>query len=179
MAVYLPDICRHNACLDAVAYVYRSAVKSSGVGTVAGAGFLPFEGGICRSPLRHHCGRTCQGIRLYQCTAALEIEDYFDKKKLSSLIPDDTAPLNIIYGTGASLAGWDGLLVYIDIPKNEIQFRARAASITNLGASEPDAPKKPREPTYAEGPMKWPAAGSRSVRGSSRGHGEDSGSRNI
>ena len=74
--------------------------------------------------------------------APLHIEDYFDSEKLSSLIPDNTAPLNIIYGTGASLAGWDGLLVYVDIPKNEIQFRARAASVTNLGASQPDAPKK-------------------------------------
>ena len=74
--------------------------------------------------------------------APLHIEDYFDSEKLSSLIPDDTAPLNIIYGTGASLAGWGGLLVYVDIPKNEIQFRARAASVTNLGASQPDAPKK-------------------------------------
>ena len=74
--------------------------------------------------------------------APFHIEDYFDSERLSSLIPDDTAPLNIIYGTGASLAGWDGLLVYVDIPKNEIQFRARAASITNLGASQPDAPKK-------------------------------------
>ena len=74
--------------------------------------------------------------------APLHIEDYFDSERLSSLIPDDTAPLNIIYGTGASLAGWGGLLVYVDIPKNEIQFRARAASVTNLGASQPDAPKK-------------------------------------
>ena len=74
--------------------------------------------------------------------APFHIEDYFDSERLSSLIPDDTAPLNIIYGTGASLAGWGGLLVYVDIPKNEIQFRARAASVTNLGASQPDAPKK-------------------------------------
>ena len=74
--------------------------------------------------------------------APLRVEDYFDKAKLPAIVPDPTAPLNIIYGTGAALAGWDGMLVYIDIPKNEIQFRARAASITNFGASGPDAPKK-------------------------------------
>ena len=71
--------------------------------------------------------------------APLRVEDYFDKAKLPAIVPDPTAPLNIIYGTGAALAGWDGMLVYIDIPKNEIQFRARAASITNFGASGPDA----------------------------------------
>lgn len=73
---------------------------------------------------------------------SLNLEDFFEKDRLSAIRPDGNAPLNIIYGTGAALAGWDGLLVYLDIPKNEIQFRARAASITNLGAAAPDAPKK-------------------------------------
>ncbi len=74
--------------------------------------------------------------------APLHIEDWFDKGRLESIKPDQNARMNIIYGTGASLAGWDGLSVYIDIPKNEIQFRARAASITNFGASAPESPKK-------------------------------------
>lgn len=74
--------------------------------------------------------------------APLELAEFFDASKLAAIRPDENARLNIIYGSGAALSGWDGLLVYVDIPKNEIQFRARAASIANLGAAAPFAPKK-------------------------------------
>lgn len=74
--------------------------------------------------------------------AKLSLADFFNADKLAAIKPDANARLNIIYGPGAALAGWKGTLLYLDIPKNEIQFRARAASITNLGAAAPDAPKK-------------------------------------
>lgn len=68
------------------------------------------------------------------------LRDFFDSAKLSQLQPGDG--LTILYGCGAALAGWDdALLVYVDVPKNEIQFRSRAGSIANLGKTEPDNPK--------------------------------------
>ena len=69
------------------------------------------------------------------------LADFFDARKLQALQPDSTAEMTILYGCGAALAGWEGLLVYVDVPKNEIQFRARAGSITNLGAGRPAASK--------------------------------------
>lgn len=63
-----------------------------------------------------------------------ELRQWFDAEKLDTLRPDREAELNVLYGCGAALAGWAGLLVYFDVPKNEIQYRARAGSVTNLGA---------------------------------------------
>ena len=69
------------------------------------------------------------------------LRDFFDADALAALHPDPNADLTILYGCGAALVGWDGLLVYVDVPKNEIQFRARAGTITNLGAASPAPPK--------------------------------------
>ncbi|MFW5774009.1 MAG: class I mannose-6-phosphate isomerase, partial [Tangfeifania sp.] len=75
---------------------------------------------------------------LFGTRTNLKLADFFRPEKLKSLALDETAGLNIIYGVGAQLTGIDGLLVYIDLPKNELQFRARAKAVTSLGASKPD-----------------------------------------
>lgn len=65
-----------------------------------------------------------------------QLADFFDAALLADIKPvastDSQIDIDIIYGTGAALAGWQGHLVYVDIPKNEVQFRARASHPSNL-----------------------------------------------
>jgi mannose-6-phosphate isomerase class I len=70
----------------------------------------------------------------------LTLSDFFVAEKLQALKP--AGGLTIAYGVGASLLDWDAELVYLDLSKNELQFRSRAGSITNIGCSKPDAAKK-------------------------------------
>jgi mannose-6-phosphate isomerase class I len=69
-----------------------------------------------------------------KCT--LELTDLFKEGELTTQLPDESAAINIIIGPGAALANWDAAIIYIDLPKNELQFRMRAGSVTNLGAAE-------------------------------------------
>ena len=60
------------------------------------------------------------------------LKDFFDNQKLNSIQPMEGI-LNVFYGPGAALSGQKGTIIYIDVPKNEIQFRSRAGQVANLG----------------------------------------------
>lgn len=79
---------------------------------------------------------------LFGTRASLNLSDFFEDKTLAGFSKDPSADINVIIGTGAALSGWEGILIYVDLPKNELQFRARALSVQNLGAGKP-MPIKP------------------------------------
>jgi mannose-6-phosphate isomerase class I len=78
---------------------------------------------------------------LFGKRTGLTLDDFFDIPRLKSISCNPEADINIVIGPGASLSEWKGLLIYVDIPKNEIQFRSRAGSITNLGVLASADPK--------------------------------------
>ncbi len=75
---------------------------------------------------------------LFGTRTTLNLADFFQSDKLHIKLNENSDHLNIIYGAGAFLTGIEGFLIYIDLPKNELQFRARANAVNNLGAANPD-----------------------------------------
>lgn len=65
----------------------------------------------------------------------LDLVSYLNLERLSEIKESDSVTL--VYGSGASLCGLEGLLVYFDLPKNELQYRMRSKSVANLGFSKP------------------------------------------
>jgi mannose-6-phosphate isomerase class I len=65
-----------------------------------------------------------------------KLADFFNMNELATLQADKKTNCTIIYGTGAALASVNAPVVYLDVPKNEIQYRMRAGSITNLGSKK-------------------------------------------
>jgi mannose-6-phosphate isomerase class I len=93
---------------------------------------------------------------LFGTRTTLTINSFFNPQKLSELRQEalsSQTDITILYGPGASQTNVNGLLVYADIPKNEIQFRSRAESISNLGADQPFGPKVMYKRFYF---VEWP-----------------------
>lgn len=81
------------------------------------------------------------------------VKDFFDTSKLQVIECIDDGTVTIYYGIGAALIRQPGCLVFFDVPKNEIQFRARAGVVKNFGASRADDHKKMYKRFYF---VDWP-----------------------
>jgi mannose-6-phosphate isomerase class I len=66
---------------------------------------------------------------------SLQITDFFDDEKLASLSFNGPYDLHIVSGSGAALTHAAAPLIYLDLPKNELQYRMRAGTITNFGSN--------------------------------------------
>ena len=83
-----------------------------------------------------------------------DLSDFFYMDVLETLRARRDADVTVLYGTGAALAGWPGTLVWVEVPKNELQFRARAGQPTNLGNLPVTSAKVAYKRNYF---VDWPA----------------------
>lgn len=65
---------------------------------------------------------------------SLRIHDLFHKDKLAAMQSTHKGP-HIIMGTGAALVNDKAPVIYLDLPKNELQYRMRAGVAANLGSN--------------------------------------------
>lgn len=61
----------------------------------------------------------------------LSLDDFFN---VTPIFPEEGS-ITIVYGEAAALFAPQATLLYMDLPKNELQYRMRAGSIYNLGSS--------------------------------------------
>jgi predicted NBD/HSP70 family sugar kinase/mannose-6-phosphate isomerase class I len=75
----------------------------------------------------------------------LEMKDFFRVPEIPVLPETREADLHLVIGVGAALADWPSL-IYLDLPKNEIQYRMRAGAEVSLaltrGLSNPEVYKR-------------------------------------
>jgi mannose-6-phosphate isomerase class I len=64
----------------------------------------------------------------------LTISDFFHQDQFSSITPDENYEVNLLIGVGAALVAWEAPIIYLEIPKSEIQYRFRAGAMTNFGS---------------------------------------------
>lgn len=83
----------------------------------------------------------------------LGIKDFYQKEKLVALSQETSNSPIIFYGIGSELVPREGKTVFFEISKNEIQYRSRAGSILNLGATIPGNPQNMYKRFYF---VDWP-----------------------
>lgn len=62
------------------------------------------------------------------------LADFFDPVRIREAVPDPQADIRIVMGIGAALSSWEGALIYLDLPKNELQYRMRAGAAAPMGS---------------------------------------------
>jgi mannose-6-phosphate isomerase class I len=70
------------------------------------------------------------------CTT-LQLQDFFEQPPATAFSFNEPFDLHIVLGTGAALASDTAPLVYLELPKNELQYRMRAGTATNFGDMAP------------------------------------------
>lgn len=78
-------------------------------------------------------------LAVWGTRTTLQLSDFFYPEKLAAMQSSPGYDLHIVIGIGAAMVQEGVPLIYLDMPKNELQYRMRAGAVTNLGSSRLDA----------------------------------------